>query len=70
MKKKKCRGRDYHHDFLVVWTLQNAKKKCEHEIGDGWQKYFATCMSKTVFFVYELPQIFKITFLVNKILKK
>ena len=43
------------------------QKKREHGIGDGCQKDFATFMSKTVFFVSELPQIFKITFLVNKI---
>ena len=43
------------------------KKKREHEIGDAYQKDFSTFMSKTAFFISELPQNFKITFLVNKI---
>ena len=43
------------------------KKKRDYEIGDGCQKYFSTFMLKTAFFISKLPQIFKITFFVNKI---
>ena len=69
MKKKKLTKPRLHPGFPGSLDPIECKKKREHEISDGCQKDFATFMSKTMFFVSELPQIFKITFLVNKILK-
>ena len=67
MKKKKITRPRLPPWFSGSLDPTEFKKKRKHEIGDGCQKDFATFMSKTVFFVSELPQIFKITFLVNKI---